>query len=342
MMAEKSKNASPLDLKRIKLELDDNDQLMIILEYNQLPSELYKYYLINDNSINSFQNEAVFISHPDNLNDTMEGNLKLWDFEELFKMMRVEGIKFDESQEKSKFFTEYYEKYFEYRGILCFTKSYQNNLFWPHYTNETGFCIEFNSELMTDSIKKNNSHIVSEHIYPISYGDLTKIDLLEHCAYKPSNDGIDKEFNSNIPSMYTVSIKDKLWEYEDEWRIVAKSRVSLNDKSFRKLKYDVASITRIFLAENFFSKNRFESEKEQPSIVKKFIFKKEHSDYKNILVFIGIIFNKFNDKTYIIGRIENGNVIEKNIEFQVIIRSYDIHSVKIEFQEFQVIRGKIN
>lgn len=329
-MVERSKKASPKKLKRITLELDENEQLYIDLKDNYLPLELYKYYEINDNSVNSFENTSIYISHPNQLNDTMEGNLKLWDFCNLFKMMKEDGREFNELKEKNNFCNEYYEKYFEYRGVFCLTKKYQNNLFWPHYTNERGFCIEFDSDIMIKSITENNVHIESKYVYPISYENLNKIDLLEHCSYKIS--GVYREFNSNIPSMYTIAIKDKLWEYEDEWRIIAKSNVPLKDKSFRKLKYDAKSISRIFLAEKFFSEDRFICSNEY-SKVKKFTFKKEHYEYKNLLVFIDEILKKYNDKIYIIGRIEKGDIIEKDIEFQIVIKRFDIHSVEVEFKK---------
>lgn len=329
MVVGKNKEASPLDLDRIKLELDENEKLKIDLKDNLLPTQLYKYYLINDNSVNSFESEVIFIAHPDQLNDTMEGNLKLWDFDKLLSMMKNDGINDTELEIKKKFFNEYRNEYFGCRGIICLTKSYQNNLFWPHYTNENGFCLEFNTDILEKSIGKNNLHIESKDFFPISYGELNKIDVLEFCSYKIINN--EKDFNSLIPSMYTVAIKDKFWSYEDEWRIIIKSKLLLKDNSFRKLKYDLESISRIFLAEKFFSKDRFVVSDEDQRGIKCFIFNKHHNDYKNLLVFIERLLIKFNDKIFIIGRIEKGNNIVKDIEYKVVIKYFDIHSVQIEF-----------
>jgi Protein of unknown function (DUF2971) len=329
-MQNKNKNASPLKLEQINLELGEDEKLKIDIKDNLLPSKLYKYYLINDNSINSFSNESIFIAHPDQLNDTMEGNLKLWDFDNLVIMMKLDGIKDNEFEIKNKFFNEYRDEYFGFRGIFCLTKSYQNNLFWPHYTNENGFCIEFNSEILIKSIESDNLHFESKYVYPISYRNLNKIDLLEYCSFKIENNV--KKFDSNIPSVFTVAVKDKLWSYEDEWRIFVKSKVSLKNGLLRKLKYESSSISRIFLAEKFFSGNRFDKENIHSTFIK-YTFKKQSIDYKNILIFLEIIFNKFNDKTFIIGRVEQEEIIKKDIEFQISIRKFNIHFVEVEFIE---------
>ncbi|MHA7128632.1 DUF2971 domain-containing protein [Algoriphagus namhaensis] len=84
-------------------------------------------------------------------------------------------------------------------GILSLTPKYLNYLMWSHYGNShKGFCIGFDSEALFETIEGS--------IGPVDYQEeIPKMDLF----------GDTMEF-----FVKQLSTKSKVWEYEEEYRIV--------------------------------------------------------------------------------------------------------------------------
>lgn len=136
-----------------------------------------------------------------------------------------------------------------------------NELMWSHYTNETGFMVEFDTLALLKSIKfhKLNNHFKTLDIRPINY--------------RPNPIGVSCVQHPNIEYINIINATQKKedWEYEHEWRIIATSYNFLGlpkslavqdekylDVSKRRLYYDPSSIKRIFLGKKFFEVHNVE------------------------------------------------------------------------------------
>jgi hypothetical protein len=95
----------------------------------------------------------------------------------------------------------------DYVGVLCLTEACDNRLMWSHYAGEhTGFVIEFDESHEFFSAPNDNGF--GNHIQKICYQ-----------AERPSFPVFvteDFDFNS------LIFVKDAVWEYEREWRIMKK------------------------------------------------------------------------------------------------------------------------
>lgn len=99
--------------------------------------------------------------------------------------------------------------------VFSLTENYKNTLMWSHYaSSQKGICIEFNFENHTD----NNDAILRKVEYVSS----------------------PKQFQHELLSKYFIffSYKQKDWEYEQEWRMIADSKInymSLTDESIKSV-----------------------------------------------------------------------------------------------------------
>jgi hypothetical protein len=120
----------PLDRKIFSLQNKDLE-----VKVNEpLPDRLYKYFSINKNSIENFITSKVHFSNPFKLNDIMEGSSLLWNLDSFIDEYRIETGK--DWHEMFEYVSKIVpEEFFAHRGVLCLTESFDNNLFWPHYTS---------------------------------------------------------------------------------------------------------------------------------------------------------------------------------------------------------------
>lgn len=114
-------------------------------------------------------------------------------------------------------------------GILSLTPKYLNYLMWSHYANShRGFCIGFDSEALYDTIEGT--------IGPVDYqNEIPKMDLF----------GDTLEFY-----VKQLSTKSKVWEYEEEYRIVKA------DGSRTTVKFDKGIIKHIVLGSTMNQKDK--------------------------------------------------------------------------------------
>lgn len=293
----------------------DNSKVVVNLK-KSIPSKFYKYIGINKYSVENLQSNKIHFSHPFKLNDLMEGNSQLWDLDEyIIEYQQKTGYS---TMQILKLLTQdFLEDVFTHKGVLCLTTEYNNNLFWPHYTNEMGICIEFDSNLFLESFA-NEDYI----LFPIDYEDLKRINFKEFVVY--NNLGKKISVNVNLPIIYSLSVKDKIWSYEQEWRIVLRKenlgKVShplriIDDKTFneekekiinRNLEYRRNSISKIIFSTLFFNNTRF-NKIDRTGDFYKYYFRKTDVDLFNLLVEIHL---NYNDKLYQVDRdIKDGRIV---------------------------------
>lgn len=240
-----------------------------------IPPRVFKFYSLNNNSIDAFLNHYLFLSHPYHLNDLMDTYGYAIDTRnitpEIYNKLKnqiinhtplmVNGVDFSKLDFEIDRGCEVLRKaisdsYFCFGGIVSLSSINRfNELMWSHYTNETGFMIEFDTLALLRSIKfhKLNNHFKTLDIRPINY--------------KPNPTGVSCVQHPDIEYINITNATQKKddWTYENEWRIIATSYNFLGlpkslavqdekylDVSKRRLYYDPSSIMRIFLGKKFF------------------------------------------------------------------------------------------
>lgn len=239
----------------------------------ELPKKLYKYSTISKNSLENLVDRKVHFSHPYNLNDIMDGNFQLLNLEDSYKKYIARTQ--DKNVSIHSFRQELYKKsseYFKHIGVYCLTNSYSNNLFWPHYTFEQGFSIEYNTKEFLNSFNKDEIRVI-----PITYEKLKSINLDEYSKEEKifRNGKLSITTNINLGLYYTLSYKDEIWKYENEWRLILKRENlgelshplnNISDENYNKeleslknrnIPINAHSIEKIILSNLFFHKKRF-------------------------------------------------------------------------------------
>lgn len=150
-----------------------NDALPLV-EHDKIgPEYLYKYYPLFDYHVESLVNSHFYASHPFELNDILDSSLFLFfasqpiEFNVYEKFYGRKGkTAFDTKEELRDFYnkdtingcTDYIFHVYgilSYKfGIISLSENENDPLMWPHYTQEKGFQIKFNSQLLADSIQK--------------------------------------------------------------------------------------------------------------------------------------------------------------------------------------------
>lgn len=263
----------------------------------KVPRHLYKYYPINSNSLNSFVNEYLFFSHPNQLNDILDCSIILLNPKSCTKEL-YEGIckhyareflldnasfldyetakknRFKELKINISFF-----KFF-HRGILSLTTSPLNKLMMPHYTNERGFVLEFNTDKLLNFLEQK---YLKENVtlFPMNYAkSLKPINYFKYVIDKLSINEDNYRvhtLNELIPFLYIASVKDKVWKYENEWRILLRKEEgmgfakdpkcfscidsSLISTNERRINFNFDCLDKIILAPMFFNNYYFSEEK---------------------------------------------------------------------------------
>jgi hypothetical protein len=259
----------------------------------KFPSHLFKYYPINSKSLDAFVNGYLFFSHPNQLNDILDCSIFLFNPESCTKKLydgiwkhyirelnwNIELILDYEIAKKDKFrelvlIIDYWK--FFHRGILSLTTNPYNKLMMSHYTSEKGFVLEFNPDKLLNFLEQEYLK-ENVNLYPINYvKNLKPINYFENVIDELSIDEdnyLVHKLKDKIPTLYIASLKDDVWVYEDEWRILLKknnmgfakhstqfnkvdpSHIRTND---RKINYNFDCLEKIILAPMFFNNYYFE------------------------------------------------------------------------------------
>ncbi len=191
------------------------------------PKFLYKFYGLNENSLDSLQNGYLYFSNPRNFNDPFDC---LVNREKYILKNGSEGIRIHR----------------ENIGVCCFSLENNNPLMWGHYTGSySGFCLKFENNLLL----RNKNIAIKSHVAYLK-------------DYKPNNEQLEKvieelnrqyicfehkEFMRKILTMvfeYCWKMKD--WKYENEYRAI-----SLNSKSYNnKMKFEKNTVKEIYIGQN--------------------------------------------------------------------------------------------
>lgn len=175
------------------------------------PTYLYKYYSLSKNNIDAFLKGYLFASHPLQLNDIKDSRHTLFKFKykpdkSLYKQLnQLHVFEIDETGELLKAY--FWKTQSLLMGVISLTTSDTNDLMWPHYTKEYGFVIKFNSESLLNSLKTLNQFEI------FSFAPVNYVKNVCRASILPSLE------NLRAANYYMVNVKNKLWSYEDEWRI---------------------------------------------------------------------------------------------------------------------------
>lgn len=202
-----------------------------------VPRVLYKYYSLNKNSIDALEKHYIYAANPMEENDLYDSTPLLIDIqsEGAKKILAENNISSIETNKGTNAINPNYQNlgnavYKNWR-IISLTKECKNELMWAHYARQTGFCVEFNTK---EILKIKNI----DGIYPIQYRELSQL-------------SIESPESELIPYIMCLQ-KNKVWEYEKEWRCLVKNP---SQEEMMKLKYDNNPIRAIYLGYNFFDMN---------------------------------------------------------------------------------------
>ena len=224
------------------------------------PSTFYKYYALNDYSVDAITNLYIYATHPNQFNDPMDCFDKLITFDtkqavQSFWDCYYEQICHDYpnynkllEQTQKGFHTELYR----HVGLVSLTPNPANSQMWALYAQKNGFCVGFD-------ISKFHFH----HFGPFPINYIYDWDYVEPF---PISKG------SRIAMLYQTNLKDSGWRFEKEWRLYIPNPEGLDMKSFgpfserynrlddhdRKFRYPFEAIRSISFASEFFSpENRY-------------------------------------------------------------------------------------
>ena len=248
------------------------------IKCKERPKSIFKYYALNEHSIDALTNGYLYASHPFDLNDILDSSQFLLYTTKRVQYSRYYDLLMPLFEGKENELTEFYKHDSTQQGcrgilthewhiisdkfgIISMTGKDSHSLMWPHYTQEKGFQIKMCLDKLEESIvdKLNDGYLVG--IFPMNYVEqLSSIDAseFEHLT---------------IPFLYMTNIKSKDWCYEDEWRIIVSrddmgvpfqkkgfSRISDRkvDKVRRFAFYDKGLVEEITLGMDYFNGYDFE------------------------------------------------------------------------------------
>ena len=176
----------------------------------EMPSSFYKYYALTDNSIDALSNQYVYASHPYQLNDPFDCDLRMIQFKTPQSAAGLFGKNLDLADTCKKMFrTEkeymsfcnqsFWTILYRKLGILSLTTTNIDMRMWALYAQNSGFCLEFDTTLFP---------FIKNGPFPIHYCRNIKPVI------------IDDNIDMHIPMLIQTNVKHKHWEYEDEWRLL--------------------------------------------------------------------------------------------------------------------------
>ena len=276
---------------------------------NILPQHLYKFYSFNEFGRSAFLEHYLYLSHPCQLNDFIDGVNYTLDLRDVandsreFDRLKQEvlgntpdiknlidfekEVTFKNKEGAYKLQEVINRSYFDFGGIVSLAShSRFNELLWGHYAKETGFVIEFYTDGLLQEIRR---HILN---YPFRYLRLAPV------VYKDHPVSINcKERNIHEINVFNAYQKQKDWSYENEWRILATTNKligrskELEECSLKGyLYYHTNAISRIYLGRKFWDNvSYFRKEKHENEEV--YVVKNEYMPFiQEITHYISRIF----------------------------------------------------
>lgn len=239
----------------------DQKELLFIKGKDSYQSndELYHYYALNTNGVNSLTKSYIYANHPYHFNDPYDcsrdlisyDNCKLEDvlelndnfFESLFIKRLYESNDSADKVEMAKYlnfiiFNVVYLKV----GIFCLTNNIESIEMWSYYSNHRGFTLNFD----IDKIPQN-------------FWGPFQINYTED--FKP----IDYTIFKRASFIYQSNIKANCWKPENETRLIffgpEKMKIPYRDtpnSHDRKFYYNPSSVKDIVLGQSFFEIHEYD------------------------------------------------------------------------------------
>jgi hypothetical protein len=251
-------------------------ELAKIEHEKETPEFLFKYFSLSKYNIEALLKNYLYASHPYELNDILDSSRFLFFSSKPIEFRVYENFfrgKFDTREKLIKFYendiengcsnyiSSLYINISRMYGVISVSENGNNELMWPHYTQEKGFQIKFKSKVLYNTVSEKLKAAESLlGLFPINYTPkIQPIDISDFRRF-------------DIPFSYSTNIKLDKWNYENEWRfIVSKPSVGIpfrklafsifEDYNFkpedRYIKYGVDAIESICLGFNFFSGSDF-------------------------------------------------------------------------------------
>jgi hypothetical protein len=205
-------NGISYELSRMRLGETDMFHINTARTY---PKTLSKYYSLSKYNVDALVSSSVYINTPSQFNDLFDTLIHQIDFslmlkEELYQIIDYMAIEPHAHDLKHRFRKDPREaviklvslcsyKFDQDYGILCTTENKVNDLMWAHYSNNSGYLIEYD-------YKKFPPHFGSP--YEINYIDSPP-------KFEPRT---QTEF---LECLLTCSLlKKSIWNYENEHRFL--------------------------------------------------------------------------------------------------------------------------
>lgn len=258
---------------------DPQSKEAIVQHDKEKPESLFKFYSLSKFSVDALIKGYLYASHPIELNDMLDSSpfllytSKKLEFELYDKFMGFaykdkEALKayYEADSNRDNLCKGYINTLWETGtnlfGIISTSSKEFNTLMWPHYTQEKGFQIKFNTSSLEKSIEgKINDQEQYLGLFPINYSkNLSPIDISPYDTLL-------------VPLFYVTNVKSDAWEYENEWRfIIGKQNMGVPyskkgldpredyfvDKANRYVYYDKNLVEEISLGIDFFNGRDFE------------------------------------------------------------------------------------
>lgn len=222
------------------------------------PRTFFKYYGMSKHSVDALTGLYVYASHPNQLNDPLDCDAKIVridsreDVDALFEGCATYNDlldKFGSEDSVYEFSSDAFKELsFRKQGILGLTATCKNQVLWSYYTNNEGFCLEFDV---------NEFHFQTSGPFPIHYmKDLLSIST--------------KVCGMQLAALVQVNEKKECWKHENEWRMLVFSPDGLDmqaygkdgkrstkhnfgDEHDRKFRYPLSALKSVTLGINFFN-----------------------------------------------------------------------------------------
>lgn len=237
----------------------DKEEGYVIIPNRKIkpPSTYFKYYSLNNNSVDALTKMYVYATHPKQFNDPFDCNEKLIKFdtwkdvqnlwENLYEKFRNTYSSLDTACEESN--KAYWNILYKKLGLVSFVSGCDNYQMWALYAQNNGFCLEF------DISKFPFLHYGP---FPINYTE--NIPGPVHIG----------DVGGNLAMLIQTNIKNVWWNYEDEWRLYVPNPIGFDLKYFgneyetsiynrgdehdRKFRYPIDALKGVILGPKFFDK----------------------------------------------------------------------------------------
>ncbi len=237
---------------------------------------IYKFYNINENTLDSLKNSYLYFAKPSQLNDPFDCKIRYYikgtdeekrDYIRSTKLKPTnnkyyEYIKYLNNPKllDDKFNKNNIEKANDTISVLSLTENPHNTLMWSHYAeNHSGICIKIElnnyNDLYGIKFKGHNFNGRHTNLVPPGFIFIKKINYSETMPVQ--NNILNRNIEDMAKYLYT---KHENWKYEQEWRAViydkfsnSKQKITYNPRKLCGIIFgDKTKIDNIDLIKNVF------------------------------------------------------------------------------------------